>query len=68
MALQGNLGGACFSPVAGRRWLRFGWLTGRTERCETAALACGLEREGALRLYERRGYEKPSYAMRKALR
>jgi GNAT superfamily N-acetyltransferase len=39
----------------------------RREGCETAALACGLEREGALRLYERRGYEKPSYAMRKAL-
>jgi GNAT superfamily N-acetyltransferase len=38
------------------------------EGCETAALACGLEREGALRLYESRGYEKPSYAMRKALR
>ena len=40
----------------------------RREGCETAALACGLEREGALRLYERRGYQKPSYAMRKALR
>jgi GNAT superfamily N-acetyltransferase len=40
----------------------------RREGCEAAALACGLEREGALRLYERRGYEKPSYAMRKALR
>ena len=40
----------------------------RREGCETAALACDLEREGALRLYERRGYEKPSYAMRKALR
>ena len=40
----------------------------RREGCETAALACGLGREGALRLYERRGYEKPSYAMRKALR
>jgi GNAT superfamily N-acetyltransferase len=39
----------------------------RREGCETAALACGLEREGALRLYERRGYKKPSYAMRKAL-
>src|SRR5215203_3717722 len=37
------------------------------ERCETAALACDLEREGALRLYESRGYQKPSYAMRKAL-
>ncbi len=40
----------------------------RREGCETAALAVSLEREGALRLYERRGYEKPSYAMRKALR
>src|ERR671912_194548 len=26
-----------------------------------------VEREGALRLYESRGYQKPSYAMRKAL-
>ena len=40
----------------------------RREGCETAALACDLERQGALRLYERRGYQKPSYAMRKALR
>ena len=40
----------------------------RREGCETAALACDLEREGALRLYESRGYQKPSYAMRKALR
>ena len=40
----------------------------RREGCETAALACDLEREGALRIYDRRGYQKPSYAMRKALR
>ena len=40
----------------------------RREGCETAALAVGLEREVAMRLYERRGYQKPSYAMRKALR
>jgi GNAT superfamily N-acetyltransferase len=40
----------------------------RCEGCETAALACDLEREGALRLYEGRGYQKPTYAMRKALR
>jgi GNAT superfamily N-acetyltransferase len=40
----------------------------RREGCQTAALACDLEREGALRLYEGRGYQKPSYAMRKALR
>jgi hypothetical protein len=39
----------------------------RREGCETAALACDLERQGALRLYEGRGYQKPSYAMRKAL-
>ena len=39
----------------------------RREGCETAALACDLEREGALRLYESWGYQKPSYAMRKAL-
>jgi GNAT superfamily N-acetyltransferase len=37
-------------------------------RREGCALAVGLEREVALRLYERRGYQKPSYAMRKALR
>jgi GNAT superfamily N-acetyltransferase len=42
--------------------------TARREGCETAALAVGLEREVAMRLYERRGYQKPSYAMRKALR
>lgn len=29
----------------------------RAEGCETAALACGKEREGALRFYGRRGYE-----------
>ena len=40
---------------------------GRRQGCETAALAVSLDREGAQRLYERRGYQKPSYAMRKAL-
>jgi GNAT superfamily N-acetyltransferase len=40
----------------------------RQEGCETAGQRCGLAREGALRLYEGRGYERPSYAMRKALR
>jgi GNAT superfamily N-acetyltransferase len=40
---------------------------GRHEGCETAALAVSLDREGAQRFYERRGYQKPSYAMRKAL-
>jgi hypothetical protein len=39
----------------------------RREGCERAAIACESEREGALRLYEGRGYHKPSYAMRKAL-
>jgi GNAT superfamily N-acetyltransferase len=41
---------------------------GRRQGCETAALAVSLERQGAQRLYERRGYQTPSYAMRKALR
>ena len=40
---------------------------GRLEGCETAALAVSLDREAAQRLYVRRGYKKPSYAMRKAL-
>ena len=40
----------------------------RAAGCEKVALACGREREGALRFYERRGYERPSYAMRKDLR
>ena len=39
----------------------------RREGCSYVALACGREREGALRFYERRGFERPSYAMRKAL-
>ena len=41
---------------------------GRRQGCETAALAVSLERHGAQRLYEGRGYQKPSYAMRKAWR
>lgn len=38
------------------------------EGCLYVALACGREREGALRFYERRGYERPGYSMRKRLR
>jgi GNAT superfamily N-acetyltransferase len=41
---------------------------GRAAGCEKAALACGCEREVALRFYERRGYGRPNYAMRKDLR
>ena len=37
------------------------------EGCKYLALACGREREGALRFYERRGFERPGYSMRKAL-
>ena len=37
------------------------------EGCVYVALACGREREGALRFYERRGFERPGYSMRKAL-
>lgn len=40
----------------------------RREGCSYVALACGREREGALRFYEGRGYERPGYSMRKALR
>jgi GNAT superfamily N-acetyltransferase len=39
----------------------------RREGCKYVALACGREREGALRFYERRGFERPGYSMRKAL-
>lgn len=40
----------------------------RGEGCRYVALACGKEREGALHFYEGRGYERPGYSMRKALR
>lgn len=39
----------------------------RREECRYVVLACGREREGALRFYERRGYERPGYSMRKKL-
>ena len=39
----------------------------REEGCKYLALACGREREGALRFYERLGFERPGYSMRKAL-
>lgn len=39
----------------------------RREGCKYVALACGREREGALRFYERRGFERPGYSMRKPL-
>jgi ribosomal protein S18 acetylase RimI-like enzyme len=40
----------------------------RREGCKYIALARGREREGALRFYERLGFERPGYSMRKALR
>jgi GNAT superfamily N-acetyltransferase len=40
----------------------------RREGCKYIALACGREREGALRFYERLGCERPGHSMRKALR
>jgi ribosomal protein S18 acetylase RimI-like enzyme len=40
----------------------------REEGCGYVALACGRERDAALRFYEdRMGYERPGYSMRKAL-
>ncbi len=41
----------------------------RGEGCGFVALACGRERDAALRFYEdRMGYERPGYSMRKALK
>src|SRR3712207_6336383 len=40
----------------------------RREGCKYVALACGREREEALRFYERQGFERPGYSLRKALR
>ena len=37
------------------------------EGCKYVALACGREREGALRFYEQFGFERPGFSMRKAL-
>ena len=48
--------------------LYYGRHAARAAGCEKAALACGREQEDALRFYKRRGYERPSYAMRKNLR
>jgi GNAT superfamily N-acetyltransferase len=39
----------------------------RREGCKYVALACGREREGALRFYERRDFERSGYSMRKPL-
>jgi GNAT superfamily N-acetyltransferase len=39
----------------------------RREGCRYVALACGREREGALRFYEGRGYVRPGYSVRKKL-
>ena len=52
----------------GERLLRHVEEVARGEGCGYVALACGREREGALRFYEdRMGYERPGYSMRKAL-
>ncbi len=52
----------------GERLLRHGEEVAREEGCGYVALACGREREDALRFYEdRMGYERPGYSMRKVL-
>ncbi len=38
------------------------------EGCKYVTLACGREREDALRFYERLGFERPGYSMRKPLK
>ena len=52
----------------GERLLRHVEGVAREEGCGYLALACGRERDAALRFYEdRMGYERPGYSMRKAL-
>ena len=52
----------------GERLLRHVEEVARGEGCGHVALACGRQREDALRFYEdRMGYERPGYSMRKAL-
>ena len=52
----------------GERLLRHVEGVAREEGCGYVALACGRERDAALRFYEERmGYERPGYSMRKAL-
>ncbi len=52
----------------GERLLRHVEEVAREEGCGFVALACGRERDAALRFYEdRMGYERPGYSMRKAL-
>jgi ribosomal protein S18 acetylase RimI-like enzyme len=51
----------------GERLLRHVEGVAREEGCGYVALACGRERDAALRFYEERmGYERPGYSMRKA--
>ena len=60
--------GAARSKGHGERLLRHVEGVARGEGCGYVALACGREREDALRFYEdRMGYERPGYSMRKAL-
>ena len=52
----------------GERLLRHVEEVAREEGCGFVALACGRERDAALRFYgDRMGYERPGYSMRKAL-
>jgi ribosomal protein S18 acetylase RimI-like enzyme len=52
----------------GERLLRHVERAARDEGCGYVTLACGRERDAALRFYEdRMGYERPGYPMRKAL-
>jgi GNAT superfamily N-acetyltransferase len=60
--------GGARSKGYGERLLRHVEEVAREEGCGYVALACGREREEALRFYEdRMGYERPGYSMRKAL-
>ena len=60
--------GPARSKGHGERLLRHVERVAREEGCGYVALACGRERDAALRFYEgRMGYERPGYSMRKAL-
>ncbi len=60
--------GGVRSKGHGERLLRHVEGVAREEGCGYVALACGRERDAALRFYEERmGYERPGYSMRKAL-
>ena len=63
-----SVAGDARSRGRGEELLRHVEGVAREEGCGYVALACGRERDAALRFYEdRMGYERPGFSMRKAL-